>query len=251
MKLMRNPAEKRKQERTRFTLIELLVVIAIIAILAGLLLPVLNQVRAKAKAVNCVSNLKQLGGAFVLYTDDYNGMSPWNCPGSTGDRMTWKTRMYSLGYINSWTVASCPGAQLSVYNWTPGNPGTGYGIVNGWWDYGAACFSTKRVGTSSDARVALGDSWRGTIPTSPTQFAVLADSQRVADTASWQFVYQPSTIAYPNANGAVSPYIIGVVTRHQARCNVLALDGHVAAQNYGQLRNENLFADAVIHQIHP
>ena len=55
-----------------FTLIELLVVIAIIAILAAILFPVFAQARQKARQANCLSNLKQVELAWIMYAQDYD-----------------------------------------------------------------------------------------------------------------------------------------------------------------------------------
>lgn len=67
---------KRASGRRGFTLIELLVVIAIIAILAAILFPVFAKAREKARQTSCASNLKQLGTAIMMYSQDYDEMYP-------------------------------------------------------------------------------------------------------------------------------------------------------------------------------
>ncbi len=82
----------------KFTLIELLVVIAIIAILAAILLPALNQARARGQATKCTSNLKNLGNAAQFYSDAARGMLP---PIRRSDAWTnlWYTDEQNIDYI--------------------------------------------------------------------------------------------------------------------------------------------------------
>jgi prepilin-type N-terminal cleavage/methylation domain-containing protein len=67
-----------RRERKAFTLIELLVVIAIIAILAAILFPVFAQAREKARQTQCVSNLKNVGTAIMMYVQDHDEKMPFN-----------------------------------------------------------------------------------------------------------------------------------------------------------------------------
>jgi prepilin-type N-terminal cleavage/methylation domain-containing protein/prepilin-type processing-associated H-X9-DG protein len=105
--------------RRAFTLIELLVVIAIIAILAAILFPVFAQAREQARKSACLSNVKQLGTAIMMYVQDFDEVFPnavrgSNPNGSFGASDAWaQSRIFVWGlgispYVKNAGIFMCP-----------------------------------------------------------------------------------------------------------------------------------------------
>jgi prepilin-type N-terminal cleavage/methylation domain-containing protein/prepilin-type processing-associated H-X9-DG protein len=231
-----SPGVAGRFQRSAFTLIELLVVVAIVAVLAGMLMPALNQVRQAMKTIQCASNQRQTGLFLFQYCSDNDGRFPGS--GQSTGSVSWHdllnlelladqgTRVYRL---DQWDISPlrCPSLDRTIpYKrcWVLNFSATG-----GTYD---AATNTSQYGVVFDPPAS-----RGAQYASWTRYVLGAFSGRFSATARTALigdVFSSGDVLYD-----VSGFIGGA--RHgsgRSSVNVLFMDGHVETMEKSRLATD-------------
>ncbi len=205
-----------------FTLIELLVVIAIIAILAAILFPVFARARAKARQTACLSNMKQIGLAVMMYNSDYDGrfVSVYD-DGAPHPRIIWAQKL--VPYTKNSQMFNCPGNTGSL----------------------ATDANMQLTRYQMPMTHVLPEGWNN--PVSEEDFAAAAETAIVLESSNaWYQHYCARHITAPM--GLITtvdpPYINGYLNErtypwHNGGLNVAFADGHAKWQGITDLTDPN------------
>lgn len=261
----------RPANRDGFTLIELLVVIAIIAILAAILFPVFAKARENARKASCASNLKQIGTASMMYSQDYDekivplrateySISGWGCAGNppASYRFIWQVLLEP--YTKNRQIYSCPSAETSRgWRHCANTPSAGYsinfGFVQGWDGWGGSgnnhsAFSAPgEVVMFADTAMTHGNAvpgggW-GAAGAELAAFDANPDGygDTYTSTIDDDGAFFPPAMRSAGWNNQIPANDRGwgtvPVARHNGTCNLSFMDGHVKA-----VRLSKAWADA-------
>jgi prepilin-type N-terminal cleavage/methylation domain-containing protein/prepilin-type processing-associated H-X9-DG protein len=207
--------------RKGFTLIELLVVVAIIAILAAILFPVFMQVREKARATDCVSNMRQIGLAANMYFQDWDGRLYFHHAGL--EEITWASRF--APYTRNQGIYICRSdPATALVNPNSGEVHRPSYLINAYFTHN---FPPE---SSEDVPFPVNQYWQ--------------DDPRIAS-ASETILFCESGITeqghnqddYDAWNGLSSVEPLFNTTRHNGGTNYTFLDGHAAWRKYDRVKH--------------
>ncbi len=226
------------KRKTLFTIVELLVVISIIAILAALLLPVLDSARKKGRTITCVNNLRGLGRANLSYSMDYDGYDirhrgngygyPWHMNSALPDYLEVKTKTYGV------QVTTSGGYVYPFSRLCPEKIGTQTDPVTGL--YNLASYGKNGEGLNHVYGEGTTAEWvmiyRYSLVKSPSTKLHHTEgfNTKTPPSGDWNMLYIHASTPLRYLTTSGGPHYI-----HSGRANVLFFDGHVSAMSQKEM----------------